>query len=145
MPVRLGVSPICWSNDDLPELGGDIPLETCLDEARKAGFAGIELGNKFPRDAGSLRPLLARHGLSLVSGWYGGHLLERPLAAEIDAIEAHLALLSEMGCPVLVFAEVSGSIASSVSTRAAISARPARRSFRPYPMFWATVMCGHNA
>ena len=122
MPVRLGVSPICWSNDDLPELGGDIPLETCLDEARKAGFAGIELGNKFPRDAGSLRPLLARHGLSLVSGWYGGHLLERPLAAEIEAIEAHLALLSEMGCPVLVFAEVSGSIAGD--RLCPLSARP---------------------
>ena len=61
MPVRLGVSPICWSNDDLPKLGGDIPLDTCLDEARQAGFAGIELGNKFPRDAASLRPLLGGH------------------------------------------------------------------------------------
>jgi inosose dehydratase len=39
MPVRLGISPIGWSNDDLPELGGDIPLETCLAEAREAGFA----------------------------------------------------------------------------------------------------------
>ena len=28
MPVRLGISPIGWSNDDLPELGGDIPLDT---------------------------------------------------------------------------------------------------------------------
>src|SRR5271169_5914589 len=55
MPIRLGVSPIGWSNDDLPELGGDITLETCLDEAREAGFAGIELGHKFPRDAASLR------------------------------------------------------------------------------------------
>jgi hypothetical protein len=27
MSVRLGISPIGWSNDDLPELGGDIPLE----------------------------------------------------------------------------------------------------------------------
>jgi hypothetical protein len=28
MSVRLGISPIGWSNDDLPELGGDIPLVT---------------------------------------------------------------------------------------------------------------------
>src|SRR5437879_2950633 len=58
MAVRLGVSPIAWSNDDLPELGGNTPLETCLAEATEAGFAGIELGNKFPRDATVLRPLL---------------------------------------------------------------------------------------
>jgi hypothetical protein len=28
MPVRLGISPIGWSNDDLPELGGDTLLDT---------------------------------------------------------------------------------------------------------------------
>jgi inosose dehydratase len=50
MSVRLCVSPIGWSNDDLPELGGDIPLDTCLAEASEAGFEGIELGHKFPRD-----------------------------------------------------------------------------------------------
>src|SRR5580700_8444610 len=70
MPVRLGISPIGWSNDDLRELGGDTALETCLAEARLAGFQGIELGNKFPRDPAVLRPILERHGLSLSSGWY---------------------------------------------------------------------------
>ena len=54
--VRLGIAPIAWSNDDLPQLGGDTPLETCLAEAHQAGFAGIELGHKFPRDAALLRP-----------------------------------------------------------------------------------------
>jgi len=38
MSVRLGISPIGWSNDDLPELGGDIPLDTCLAETSEAGF-----------------------------------------------------------------------------------------------------------
>jgi sugar phosphate isomerase/epimerase len=46
MPVSLGINPITWTNDDMPELGGDIPLETCLAEARLAGFGGIELGGK---------------------------------------------------------------------------------------------------
>ncbi len=111
MPVRLGVSPIGWSNDDLPELGGDTKLETCLAEARQAGFAGIELGNKFPRDAALLRPVLQRHKLSLISGWHSGRLLERSVDEELAAIEAHLALLVAMGCAVLVYAETSGSIA----------------------------------
>ena len=69
MSVRLGISPIGWSNDDLPELGGDIPLDTCLAEARAAGFEGIELGRKFPRDPAQLLSLLAHHGLRLISGW----------------------------------------------------------------------------
>ena len=33
MSVKLGVAPIAWSNDDMPELGGDTSLEQCLDEA----------------------------------------------------------------------------------------------------------------
>jgi inosose dehydratase len=111
MPVRLGISPIGWSNDDLRELGGDTALETCLAEARLAGFQGIELGNKVPRDPAVLRPILERHGLSLISGWYSGRLLDRSVTEELAVIEVHRALLVAMGCAVLVYAETSRSIA----------------------------------
>ena len=40
LKVRLGVAPIAWSNDDLPQLGGETTLETCLAESRQAGFSG---------------------------------------------------------------------------------------------------------
>ena len=40
MSVRFGVNPIGWSNDDLRELGGKTPLETCLQEAKQAAFGG---------------------------------------------------------------------------------------------------------
>lgn len=119
--VRIGVNPITWSNDDLPALGGDTPLEQCLAEAREAGFDGIELGNKFPRDAARLAPLLARHGLALVSGWWSSRLAERSAADEIAALEPHLALLEAMGCDVLVLGETSGAVhgdqASGLSRR----------------------------
>jgi inosose dehydratase len=62
MPVRLGISLIGWSNDDLPELGGDIPLDRCLAEARAVGYEGTELGRKFPREPAVLRPVLERLG-----------------------------------------------------------------------------------
>jgi inosose dehydratase len=110
MAVRLGINPIGWTNDDLEELGGDTPLEVCLDEARQAGYAGIELGRKFPRRSAALRPVLARHGLALVSGWYGAQLMARSAKDEIAAAEDHLTLLAEMGCPVMVFAEEAGSV-----------------------------------
>jgi inosose dehydratase len=122
MAVRLGVSPIAWSNDDLPELGGDTPLDTCLAEASQAGFAGIELGGKFPRDPAVLRPLLERHRLSLISGWYSGHLLGHSVAEEMAAFESHRSLLVAMGCTVLVYAETTGSIAGDRARN--LSSRP---------------------
>jgi inosose dehydratase len=125
MPVRLGVSPIGWSNDDLPELGGEMPVETCLAEARHAGFAGIELGNKFPRDPAALWPLLNSQRLALISGWFSGRILERPLADEFTAIEDHCTLLVAMGCRVLVYAETSGGVAGD--RRQPLSRRPRLR------------------
>lgn len=109
MTVTLGINPITWTNDDMPELGGDIPLETCLAETRLAGYSGIEMGGKFPRDAAVLRPLLDRHGLRLVSGWYSAHLARRGAAEEAEKVESHLRLLAAMGCNAMVFAEGHGS------------------------------------
>jgi len=106
--VTLGINPITWTNDDMPELGGDIPLEVCLAETREAGFAGIELGGKFPRQADVLRPILTQHSLALVSGWYSAQLARRSAAEEVEAVSAHLDLLSAMGCKVMVFAEGHG-------------------------------------
>src|SRR5690606_17432822 len=77
MTMRIGINPLTWSNDDLPSLGAGNSLETCLSEAAEAGYSGVELGNKFPRQAAVLAPLLDRHGLRLVSGWYSLRLLER--------------------------------------------------------------------
>ena len=107
MKVRLGINPLTWTNDDLPTLGAETTLETCLRQAREAGFTGVELGNKFPRVAKELRPILKAHDLSLVSGWYSGRLLERDVDAEWDAMSRHFELLRELGCEVMVFAEVS--------------------------------------
>ncbi|MSP89377.1 MAG: myo-inosose-2 dehydratase [Alphaproteobacteria bacterium] len=120
--VRIGINPITWSNDDMPELGGDTSLETCLDEARRAGYDGLELGNKFPRDSEALKPVMARYGLSVVSGWYSARLRERSADAEIAAMQPHLTLLKAMGCGVMVFAETSGSVAGDRAM--ALSKRP---------------------
>ncbi len=110
MAVRLGINPIGWSNDDDPALGGDIPLETCLAQARAAGFDGVELGNKFPHQAGALRAVLDAHDLVLASGWYSAELRHRDAVDEIAAMAAHRDLLLAMGCDVMVFAETSGTV-----------------------------------
>ena len=82
MEVKLGMSPISWTNDDLPELGGDTSLETCLKETRLAGFSGTELGGKFPKNPSSLKEVLEEHELKLISGWYSGTMLNNNLKDE---------------------------------------------------------------
>src|SRR4051812_9183836 len=110
MTVRIGANPIGWSNDDLRELGGATPLETCLAEAKEAGFEGMELGHKFPREPRALQEVLGRFGLALVSGWYSAELLRRSPDEEMRALRPHLDLLKVMGCGVLVFAETSNAV-----------------------------------
>ncbi|RYF91670.1 MAG: myo-inosose-2 dehydratase [Caulobacteraceae bacterium] len=110
MTIRFGVSPIAWANDDMPELGGDTPLESILADIRDVGFSGVELGGKFPRDAETLKPLLDSYGLDLVGGWYSGALLVHDAEAEVAALQDHLALLKAMGSTVFVHAETSNAI-----------------------------------
>lgn len=107
MSVRLGINPITWSNDDVPALGGETPLEVCLTETRQAGFSGTELGGKFPRQADALKAVLAAHDLSLVSGWYDGRIAEREVEAEFDAVLPHLTLLKALGATKVVYADTS--------------------------------------
>ena len=110
MSIRFGVSPIAWVNDDMPELGGETTVETILADARDIGFAGVELGGKFPKDVAVLKPLLTAYGLDLVGGWYSGELLTRDVNAEIAAAQAHMTLLKAMGSTVFVHAETSNAI-----------------------------------
>ncbi len=110
MSVKLGIAPIAWSNDDMPELGGDTSLETCLSEAREAGFTGIESGGKFPKTSKELLPILNKYNINLCSGWYGANLLKRSVKEEMENIRAQLDLFKDCNAPCIVFAEVTNSI-----------------------------------
>jgi inosose dehydratase len=113
--VRIGINPISWSNDDLPSLGGEIPLDVALTEGKAIGYQGFELGNKFPRQPEALRKVLSQHGLELVSGWYSGRLARRSVEEEISAVGPHLELLAGNGARVMVYGEVADSIQGTSS------------------------------
>ena len=110
MKIKLGVAPIAWSNDDMPELGGDTSLEQCLHEASKAGFSGIESGGKFSKDSNILLPKLAKENLKLCSGWYGANLLKRSAKEEFSCMKDQFKLFLDCKAPCMVFAEVTNSI-----------------------------------
>jgi inosose dehydratase len=121
LKVRIGINPITWTNDDFPEMGGDTPLETCLSETKQAGYAGTELGGKFPRQSAVLTPIMAQYGLAVISGWYDGRCDEKDVNAEFDAILPHLQLLKDMGSDKVVYADTSrgrlGAIFDPISQR----------------------------
>ena len=121
MSVKIGVSPISWTNDDMPELGKDTTVEHCLTEGKQAGYRGFELGGKWPKDSEILRPLFDKYSMDVVSSWFCGGLLADSLEDEIERITPHMNLLKDMGTEVIVYCEmdscVHGDISSPLSKR----------------------------
>jgi len=122
MSVKLGVAPIAWSNDDMPELGGETTLEQCLEEASQAGYIGVEFGGKFPKNSSELIPKLNKYNLHLCSGWYGANLRKNSVDEEKKKIQEQLKLFQDCKSPCIVFAEVSGSIQGDPNRK--LSTRP---------------------
>ena len=122
MSVKLGVAPIAWSNDDMPELGGETTLDQCLQEASQAGYIGIESGGKFPKNSSELIPKLNKYNLHLCSGWYGASLRKNSVDEEKKLIHEQLKLFQDCKSPCIVFAEVSGSIQGDPNRK--LSTRP---------------------
>jgi inosose dehydratase len=110
MSIRIGANPIGWTNDDLQEIGGDTPLETCLKEAKEAGIVGMEKGHKMPGDGPGLKAKLASFGMVFVAGWYSAELLRRSARDEFEAAKSHIAMTKGAGADVVIVAETSNAI-----------------------------------
>mgnify|MGYP006162174739 CR=1 FL=1 len=112
--IKFGIAPINWSNDDMPELGGDYDLDTILSEMSEAGYVGTELGNKFPKDAHRIKKKLNNFGLELASSWHSTLFIENDIETELDKLKQKANLLVEVGAKVINIAECSGSVHGSI-------------------------------
>ncbi len=108
--IRLGIAPIAWTNDDMPELGGEISFEQCIDEIAQAGFVGSEVGNKYPRDPKVLTAALKRRGLSIASAWFSSYFTTKDPKDTYDAFIEHRDFLHSMGAKVIVVSEQGRSV-----------------------------------
>ncbi len=122
MAVKIGISPIAWQNDDLPELTAAYTMEQALAEAREIGYVGVERGQRMPADTGGLRGMLRASGLALCGGWCSGNLLVNDVAAEIAAVEGQVDQFVALGAPCIVYAECSNTVQGRIGTP--VSARP---------------------
>ncbi len=107
--VKLGIAPIAWTNDDLPELGGENTFQQCVSEMALAGFTGSEVGNKYPRDPAVLKPALELRGIEICNAWFSTFLISKPYEETEAEFEKHVAFLSAMGAKVVGVSEQSHS------------------------------------
>ncbi len=108
--VKLGIAPIAWTNDDMPDLGAENTFEQCVSEMALAGFTGCEVGNKYPRDTKVLKKALELRGMQICNAWFSAFLTTKPYEeVEKDFIE-HITFLKEMGAKVVGISEQGHSI-----------------------------------
>lgn len=108
--VSLGIAPIGWCNDDMPELGAENTFKQTVSEMALAGFTGCEIGNKYPKDPAELKRQLDMRGMRIASRWHSSFLLTRPMEEEIADFSADLDFLAAVGADRINVSEQSYSI-----------------------------------
>ena len=116
MSVKIGISPIAWQNDDLPDLTAAYSMEQALKEARQIGYRGVERGQRMPHDTEGLRHYLNSNGLALCGGWCSGASLINDFAAERDAVRQQVEQFVALDSPCIVYAECSNTIQGDINT-----------------------------
>ena len=114
--VKLGIAPIAWTNDDLPDLGGENTFEQCVSEMALAGFTGSEVGNKYPKDPDILKKVLELRGIEICNQWFSSFLLTKPFEEVEKEFRAQLAFLKAMGAGIIGVSEQSHSVQGQQDT-----------------------------
>jgi inosose dehydratase len=108
--VKLGCAPINWTNDDLPELGGELTFEQCLSEMALAGFSGSEIGTKYPKKRAALKKALDLRQLTICNGWFSSYFTTKPKEETIQTFIEHRDFLYDVGARVIGVGEVGSTI-----------------------------------
>ncbi|WP_122644183.1 myo-inosose-2 dehydratase [Luxibacter massiliensis] len=114
--VSLGIAPIAWTNDDLPDLGGQNTFEQCVSEMALAGYSGSEVGNKYPKDPAVLKRALDLRGLGICNQWFSCFLLTEPFQKVEKDFREQLVFLKQMGAKIIGVSEQSYSVQGQQGT-----------------------------
>ena len=132
MKAKLGMSPIAWWNDDLPQLSDDVSLEECLRQSRSAGFTGMEKGRRFPETAAEMLPILKNADVTLCGGWYSGTIVNESIEANKQRIQPMIDLFKAVNAPCIVYGEVGRSIQGDQSKPLATKPRLSDAEMKDY-------------
>lgn len=114
--VKLGIAPIAWTNDDMPDLGKENTFEQCVSEMALAGFTGSEVGNKYPKDPEVLKKALEIRGVEICNQWFSSFLITKPFEEVEKEFRAQLTFLKAMGAKVIGASEQSHSVQGQLET-----------------------------
>ena len=115
MTIKLGIAPINWCNDDDPTLGQDITFEQCIKEMAQSGYAGTEMGNKYPKDSALLNQSLKSKGLELASAWFSTRFTElEHYDATLSQFLDHISFMRAMGASFINVCECGHSIQNTL-------------------------------
>jgi inosose dehydratase len=114
--IKLGIAPIAWTNDDMPDLGAENTFEQCISEMALAGYTGTEVGNKYPKDAATLKKHLNLRGLSVCNAWFSTYFTSKPENETIKDFIRHRDFLHELGANVIGASEQGNSIQGQINT-----------------------------
>lgn len=108
--VKLGIAPIAWTNDDMPDLGKENTFEQCISEMALAGFTGSEVGSKYPSDPEVLRQALDLRGIQICNQWFSSFLISKPFEETEAEFIRTVDFLKAVGADVIGVSEQSYSI-----------------------------------
>ena len=114
--VKLGIAPIAWTNDDMPDLGKENTFEQCVSEMALAGFTGSEVGNKYPKDPEVLKKALELRGVEICNQWFSSFLITKPFEEVEKEFRAQLTFLKAMCAKVIGASEQSYSVQGQMDT-----------------------------
>lgn len=114
--VHLGIAPIGWCNDDMPELGAENTFRQTVSEMALAGFTGCEIGNKYPSDPAELKAQLDLRGMRIASRWFSSFLITRPYEEVEAEFIRELEFLAAVGANRINVSEQSYSIQGQMDT-----------------------------
>lgn len=114
--IKLGIAPIAWTNDDMPDLGSENTFEQCVSEMALAGFEGCEVGNKYPKDTAVLKKALDMRGLQIANQWFSSFVLTQPMEKVEKDFIAQCEFLKAMGAKRIGASEQSFSIQGQMNT-----------------------------
>jgi len=110
MTIQIGISPIAWQNDDLPDLTAAFSMEQALEESREIGYTGVERGQRMPKDTDGLKAYLDKYEIALCGGWCSGSTLVNDFDDEVAAIREQVEQFKALNAPCIVYAECSNTI-----------------------------------
>lgn len=108
--VFIGIAPIAWTNDDLPELGGENTFEQCISEMALAKYKGCEIGSKYPKNIKQLKSALKLRKLKIANCWHSTFLLTKPYKEVEKEFIKTCKFLKSLGAKVIGVSEQSYSI-----------------------------------